>query len=69
VPQAHAQDRHLARQLADDLDRDPGLLGEQGPGETRYGLGLKARASATVNLIIPFDREVRAQFPRYCTKL
>jgi hypothetical protein len=47
VAQADAQDRQLAGEVLDRLDRNTGLGGEHGPGEITSRSGARAAISAT----------------------
>ncbi len=48
VAQTDAERRHLGTERADELEREPGVLGPPGPGETTSRSGRSAAASSTV---------------------
>ena len=61
MAQAHAQDRHAAVRLCDQLQADARLVGGAGPGRQHDAFGLQRQRLARGQRVIALDPHLRAQ--------
>jgi hypothetical protein len=69
VPQADAQDRQLAGEVPDRLDRDARFRRRAGPGEITSRSGLRAAISSTVISSLRNTSTSAPSSPKYWTRL
>ena len=69
VAEADAEDGQLGPEVADDVDREPGVAGCPGPGEITTPSGSRARTSATVPASLRHTTVSAPSSPRYWTRL